>query len=212
VNKRSAPLRLGVLLSGGGTTLENICEYMGRGELDAKVEIVVSTKAKAYGLVRAKNHGIDAAVVRPKDHADTESFSEAINGCLDQHKVDLVVLAGFLSLWKIPERYLGRVMNIHPALIPSFCGEGFYGHYVHEAVLKKGAKVSGCTVHFADNEYDSGPIIVQKCVSVLEDDTPDSLAARVFEQECKAYPEAIQLFAEGRLKIDGNRTRILPAK
>lgn len=204
------PLRLGVLLSGGGTTLENICQCIQRGELHAQVRIVISTRNDAYGLVRARNRNIPTQIIRPKDYPDNASFSEAINQCLDRHEVDLVLLAGFLSLWTMPERYYGRVMNIHPALIPSFCGKGFYGHRVHEAVLKAGVKVSGCTVHFASNEYDRGPIIVQKCVPVLEDDTPETLAARVFEQECKAYPEAIRLFAEGRLKIEGRRTRILP--
>ena len=110
---------------------------------------------------------------------------------------------------QVPDDFLGRVMNIHPALIPAFCGKGYYGHHVHEAVLAYGVKVSGCTVHFADNEYDHGPIILQRAVPVLDDDTPDTLAARVFEQECEAYPEAIRLFAEGRLRIEGRRVKIM---
>jgi phosphoribosylglycinamide formyltransferase-1 len=121
----------------------------------------------------------------------------------------LVCLAGFLQLISIPEDFQGRVMNIHPALIPAFCGKGFYGHHVHEAVLAYGVKITGCTVHFCDNQYDHGPIILQRAVPVLDDDTPDSLAARVFQQECEAYPEAIRLFAEGRLRIEGRRVRIL---
>jgi len=123
---------------------------------------------------------------------------------LDAAEVDLVCLAGFLSFWEIPPRYEGRVMNIHPALLPGFGGKGMYGHRVHEAVLGAGCKVSGCSVHFVTNEYDAGPIIVQKAAAVLEGDTPDDLAARVFGQECKAYPEAIRLFAEGRLRIEGH--------
>ena len=121
-----------------------------------------------------------------------------------------MVLAGFMCLIRIPDGFLGRVMNIHPALIPAFCGKGYYGHHVHEAVLEYGAKVSGCTVHFADNVYDHGPVIVQKTVPVLDGDTPDSLAARVFGKECEAYPEAIRLFGEGRLQIEGRRCRVLP--
>ena len=126
--------------------------------------------------------------------------------------MDLVVLAGFLKLYLIPEAFKGRVMNIHPALVPAFCGSRYYGHRVHEAVLAYGAKVSGCTVHFADNIYDHGPVIIQRCVPVLDDDTPETLAARVFKEECIAYPEAIRLFGEGRLVIEGRRVRILPGK
>ena len=142
---------------------------------------------------------------------DTETYSARIVELLDAAKVDLVVQAGFLSFWRIPPEYEGRVMNIHPALLPSFGGSGIYGRRVHESVLAAGLKVSGCTVHFVDNEYDRGPIIVQKCVAVLEGDTSDTLAARVFEQECIAYPEAINLFAAGRLKITGGTVHILPA-
>jgi formyltetrahydrofolate-dependent phosphoribosylglycinamide formyltransferase len=203
------PVRLAVLLSGGGTTLENLFTRIDAGALDARVRVVLASRPDAYGLERARNHGVEARVVERKKFISTEAFSNALNAKLDKHDVDLVCLAGFMVLWKMPERYLGRVMNIHPALVPAFCGKGYYGHFVHEAVLAYGAKVSGCTVHFADREYDHGPIIVQKAVPVLDDDTPETLAARVFEKECEAYPEAIQLFAEGRLKIEGRRVRVL---
>lgn len=204
-------INLAVLLSGGGTTLQNIIDRIDAGTLDAKVSVVISSRAHAYGLERARSHRIPAAVVASRKYKkDTQGFSEAVFAEVDKHSIDLIVLAGFMCLITIPERYLGRVMNIHPALIPAFCGKGMYGHLVHEAVLDYGAKVSGCTVHFADNVYDHGPVIVQKTVPVLDGDTPDVLAARVFEKECEAYPEAIQLFAEGRLKIDGRRARILP--
>ncbi len=206
------PINLAVLLSGGGTTLENIAERIEQGTLDARVEVVVATRPDAYGLVRARNRGIRTEVVERKAFDSTRSFSDALNARLDEYEVDLVCLAGFMVLWKMSDRYLGRVMNIHPALIPAFCGQGYYGHHVHGAVLEFGAKVSGCTVHFADREYDHGPIIVQKCVPVLDDDTPDALAERVFEKECEAYPEAIQLFAEGRLRIEGRRVRVLPSQ
>jgi len=206
------PVTLAVLLSGGGTTLENILAKIDAGSLDAEVAVVIGTRPDAYGLERARHHGVAAAVVERKGFPDTASFSDALNAKLDEVDVSLVCLAGFMVLWDMSDRYLGRVLNIHPALIPAFCGKGFYGHRVHEAVLDYGAKVSGCTVHFADREYDRGPVIVQKAVPVLDDDTPETLAARVFEKECEAYPEAIQLFAEGRLKIEGRRVRILPKK
>ena len=204
------PVKLAVLLSGGGTTLENIFTKINEGKLDAKVAVVIGSRPDAYGLERARNHNVEAVVVERKKFKDAESFSNTLNTTLDEYDVDLVCLAGFMVIWKMSGKYLGRVMNIHPALVPAFCGKGYYGHYVHEAVLEYGAKVSGCTVHFADRVYDHGPVIVQKTVPVLEDDTPETLAARVFEKECEAYPEAIQLFAEGRLKIESRRVRILP--
>jgi phosphoribosylglycinamide formyltransferase 1 len=122
--------------------------------------------------------------------------------------VELVVMAGFLSLWPIPPQFAGRVINIHPALLPAFGGHGMFGHHVHEAVLATGCKVSGCTVHFVTNEYDQGPIILQRCAPVLEGDTADTLAARIFEQECQALPDAIRLFAQGRLKVEGRRVSV----
>jgi formyltetrahydrofolate-dependent phosphoribosylglycinamide formyltransferase len=204
------PIRLAVLLSGGGTTLQNILDRIAAGHVDARVSVVVSSRADAYGLERARAAGIPTAVVSSRKYKDIYDFSETLLRELGNHPVDLILLAGFMCFFRVPDRFHGRVMNIHPALIPAFCGKGFYGHRVHEAVLEYGCKVSGCTVHFADNEYDHGPIILQRTVPVLEDDTPETLAARVFEQECEAYPEAIQLFAEGRLRIEGRRVRILP--
>jgi len=148
-------------------------------------------------------------VVDRQASGSLEEFSRRIFEYCRRANADLVCLAGFLQLVQVPVDYLGRVMNIHPALIPAFCGKGYYGHRVHEAVLASGAKVSGCTVHFADNEYDHGPIIVQRTVPVLDDDTAETLAHRVFVEECEAYPEAIRLFAESRLRIEGKRVRIL---
>ena len=202
------PIRLAVLLSGGGTTLQNLLDRIADGRLAARVVLVVSNHADAYGLVRAENAGIPGAVVNPKECGSREEFSQRIFERVRQSQADLVCLAGFLQLLSIPDDFTGRVMNIHPALVPSFCGKGFYGHHVHEAALSYGVKVSGCTVHFADNVYDHGPIILQRTVPVLADDTPDTLAARVFEQECEAYPEAIRLFAEARLQIEGRRVFI----
>lgn len=203
------PINLAVLLSGGGTTLQNLIDKIAAGDLKAKIQVVVSSSDKAFGLERARKHGIPAAVVRRGDFADDDAFSAAVNAELGRCPVDLVILGGFLKFWRIPLQYEGRVMNIHPALIPAFCGKGFYGHHVHETVLASGVKVSGCTVHFADNVYDHGPIIVQRTVPVLDDDTPDTLAKRVFAQECIAYLEAIRLFAAGRLKIVGRCVKVL---
>jgi formyltetrahydrofolate-dependent phosphoribosylglycinamide formyltransferase len=201
-------LRLAVLASGGGTTLQNLLDRCAEGRLSARIVLVVSNKRDAFALQRAHRAGATTAVVERKQAGSLEEFSRRIFGHCRDAQADLVCMAGFLQMVRVPEDYEGRVMNIHPALIPAFCGKGYYGQHVHESVLAAGAKVSGCTVHFADNEYDHGPIIAQRCVPVLDDDTPETLAHRVFEQECQAYPEAIQLFAQGRLQIDGRRVRI----
>jgi len=206
-DKSTRPLRLGVLLSGGGRTLLNLLDEISAGRLDAEVAVVIASR-ECKGLERSKAAGLDVHMVPYKQMPDVESYSRKIVELLDAAKVDLVVQAGFLSLWHIPPQYEGRVMNIHPALLPSFGGQGMYGHRVHEAVLAHGCKVSGCTVHFVTNEYDAGAIIVQRCVCVNDADDADALAARVFEQECIAYPEAIRLFAGGRLQIDGHVVRI----
>jgi len=203
----SEPIRLAVLLSGGGTTLQNLLDRCADGSLSARVVLVVASNADAHGLERAKRAGVPGIAVGRKQAGTLEEFSRRIfTECRDA-RAGLVCMAGFLQLIKIPDDFLGRVMNIHPALIPAFCGKGFYGHHVHEAVLASGARISGCTVHFADNQYDHGPIILQRTVPVLDDDTAETLAARVFEQECAAYPEAIRLFAEGRLRIEDRRVR-----
>lgn len=204
-------LRIAVLLSGTGRSLENLQQEITAGRLHADIAVVVSSKPEAYGLVRAKAHGLDAVAVSRREHADLEAFNAAINAVLAPYGVDLVVLAGFLSLYQPLPALAGRVMNIHPALLPAFGGKGFYGARVHQAVLDSGVKVSGCTVHFADSQYDHGPIILQTAVPVLDNDTVPSLAARVFAAECEAYPRAIQLFGDDRLRLEGRRVRILPA-
>jgi len=201
------PLRLGVLISGGGTTLQNFLSKIAVGELHAEIAVVIASSANCGGLERARQSGLRTEVVSRGSFADVDSFSDAIFAILREAGVQLVALAGFLTLVRIPDDYRFRVMNIHPALIPAFCGKGYFGHKVHEAVLERGVKITGCTVHFADNQYDHGPIILQRPVPVLDDDTPDSLAARVFAAECEAYPEAIRLFAAGRLEVVGNRVR-----
>ena len=207
---RQRKLRLGVLISGGGRTMTNILDEIHAGRLNAEIVTVICSRSVIGGVKRAQDAGLPVKVIRTKDYDGIDPFSAAIAAELDAAQVDLVVQAGWLCLWKIPPGYADRVMNIHPALLPSFGGKGMWGHHVHEAVLAAGCKVSGCTVHFCTNEYDAGPIIVQRTCPVEDDDTPDTLAARVFEQECLAYPEAIALFAEDRLRVEGNRVRITP--
>src|SRR5215470_14578511 len=204
-------LNLAVLLSGSGRTLENVQQAILAGHLSARVAVVVSSKSEAYGLVRARQHGLDAAAIPRRDYPDLQAFNAAINAVLAQYPIDLVVLAGFLSLYQPPPALVGRVLNVHPALLPAFGGKGFYGDRVHRAVLEAGVKLSGCTVHFADACYDHGPIILQAAVPVEDDDTVESLAARVFVAECTLYPQAIQLLAEDRLRIVGRRVCILSA-
>jgi len=207
--RHARKLRIAVLLSGGGRTLLNIQDRIASGELPAEVAVVIASRP-CKGVDRAKAASLHVTIVPYKDMPDNEAYSAAITEALDRANVDLVCMAGFLSLWRIPPRYEGKVMNIHPALLPCFGGKGFYGERVHQAVLAAGLKVSGCTVHFVNNEYDAGPIIVQRPVPVEEGDTPETLAARVFQQECIAYPEAIRLFAAGRLKVEGRVVRVLP--
>jgi phosphoribosylglycinamide formyltransferase-1 len=210
MDERGEPLRLAVLLSGGGTTLQNLLDRSQAGRLPARVVQVVASRSDAFGLERARRAGVPAAAVSRKDAGSLEEFSRRVFDLCRQARAELVCLAGFMQLLRIPDDFRERVLNIHPALIPAFCGKGFYGQRVHEAALAHGVKVSGCTVHFVDDEYDHGPIILQRVVAVRDDDTPEILAARVHEQEDEAYPEAIRLFAEGRLRLEGRRVRISP--
>jgi formyltetrahydrofolate-dependent phosphoribosylglycinamide formyltransferase len=192
-------LRLGILISGGGTTMENLATVIDKGELDAEIAVIIASNPTCAGIEKAKRRNLPVHIITRKESNSLEHFSNKIAQTLRDHHVDLALMAGFLSLWQIPQDFTNRVMNIHPALLPKHGGKGMHGHHVHEAVLAAGDKESGCTIHFADNSYDSGPIILQKKVPVLPNDTPDSLAKRVFEQECLAYPEAIRLYAQGRL-------------
>ncbi len=205
-------VHLAVVLSGSGTTLQNLLDRIERGELPARVVAVVSSVEGAFGLERARKAGVPAVTVERKRFEDRASFSAALAERLDTHEPDLVVFAGFIHRWDVPASYEGKVMNVHPALIPAFSGKGYYYDRVHREALERGVKVSGCTVHFVDNDYDEGPIILQKVVPVEEGDTVESLRARVQEAEREAYPEAIRLFAEGRLERRGRRVRVLPAR
>ena len=202
-------LRLAVLLSGGGRTLLNIVEQIDSGELNASVVTVISSKPGVKGIERAQNLGIPAHVVDYKDHGDDASFSDAIWQLIRDADANLVCLCGLLRRIVIPAEFDNQVLNIHPGLLPAFGGKGMYGHHVHEAVIEAGCKVSGCTVHFANQEYDKGPILVQRTCPVEEGDTGDTLAARVFEEECLAYPQALKLIANGKVTVDaGKRTHI----
>ena len=205
----SKTINLAVLISGSGKTLQNLIDKIDDNTLNAKIQVVISSSPDAYGIKRAEQNNIPVTIAKYSDYDSSEVFSNAIIKEIEKYPIDLIILAGFMHLLRIPDKYSEKVMNIHPGLIPSFCGKGYYGHHVHKAVIESGIKVSGCTVHFVDNEYDHGPIIIQRTVPVYEDDTPDTLAQRVFKEECIAYPEAIHLFAEGRLKIEGRRVKIL---
>jgi len=204
------PIRLAVCVSGEGTTLQNLIDQIKKRRLRAEVVQVVASRPRIGAIARAEAAHIPLALANYHSRSKTE-FSASVFEPIRHAKADLVILAGFLSLLKIPADYKGRVLNVHPALIPAFCGKGYYGVKVHQAVLASGVKVSGCTVHFADDRYDTGPIIVQRPVPVLENDTVDTLGARVFKEECKALPEAISMFAEGRLKLNGRHVHIAPS-
>ncbi len=203
-------LKVAVLLSGSGTTLQNLIDLMEAGELPIEIILVISSQNDAYGIERAKKHNIPARVFPRKEYPSWEKFNQAVSDAVIEVNPDLIVLAGYMSLFRTDPKYYGRIMNIHPALIPSFCGKGVFGHHVHEAVIEMGVKISGTTVHFVDENYDTGPIILQKAVEVYDEDTPESLAERVQAAEREIYPRAIRLFHENRLRVEGRRVKILP--
>jgi formyltetrahydrofolate-dependent phosphoribosylglycinamide formyltransferase len=208
----SSPLlRIAVLLSGSGTSLDNLLDRIDAGEVPARVEVVVASKDSAFGLTRARRRGIPAVAVPRKDHPEVDDFNDALHAVLAGFEIDLVFLLGFLSPFETRSRFEGCTLNVHPALIPAFSGKGFYGHRVHESVLEAGVKVTGATVHFVDAEYDHGPIVLQEAVPVRDDDTPETLASRVQAAERRLVPEAVRLFAAGRLLRDGRRVRIRDA-
>jgi len=204
--------RIGVLISGSGTNLQALMDAIDTGCIpNAKVVVVISNRRSAYGLERARAHGIPAECILKREYEDEEAFNRAILERLKYYGVDLVVLAGYLSILspEVVRSYPNRIINIHPSLIPAFCGKGFYGEKVHRAVLDYGAKITGATVHFVDEGTDTGPIILQCPVEVKDDDDVHSLAARVLEVEHQLLPEAVRLFVEGRLSVEGRKVRIL---
>ncbi len=206
-------LNIGVLVSGGGTNLQKLIDAQAAGNIkNGAIQVVVASRGDAFALERAKKAGIEAFALCRKDYPDVDAYSEALIHALQERDVDLVVLAGFLTITgnNFIKAYENRIMNVHPALLPAFGGKGFYGLHVHEAVLARGCKLTGATVHFANEVCDGGPIILQKAVEVKEGDTPETLQRRVMEEaEWVLLPQAVSLFCEGRLKVIGGKVKIL---
>lgn len=202
-------MKLGFLLSGSGSTYDNMMEKLQDLGTPAKMAVVISSRPDVYGVVRAKKSGVPVHIVEYKKYNnDIEEYSRAITKILEEYQVELVIMGGFMSFYQIPEKYIHRVMNVHPALIPAFCGKGMYGHKVHEAVYQSGVKVTGCTVHFVDNEYDHGPIIDQAPVEIIAGDTPDTIAEKVVDMERKIYPRAVDAIVRGRYEFKNGRVFI----
>ena len=204
--------KIGVLVSGGGTNLQALIDAERDGKLgNGKISLVISSKPEVYALERAKLAGIEAVVLARRDYGNIAEYSKALADKLSEKSIDLVVLAGFLTIIdeQMYERFPNKIINVHPALIPSFCGKGYYGLHVHEAALEKGVKISGATVHIVTPECDAGPIILQKAVEVKEEDTPESLQRRIMEEaEWKILPEAVRLFSDERIIIENDKVRI----
>jgi phosphoribosylglycinamide formyltransferase-1 len=205
-----SPIILGILASGGGTNLQAIIDSIEIGRVTARIAVVISNNSKAWALVRARHHGIPAIHVSRPMFSSEEELDRAIFRTLQEHRVELVILAGYMKKIGLQtiRAYRNRILNTHPALLPAFGGHGMYGHHVHEAVLASGATVSGVTIHLVDEEYDHGPIVAQRTVPVLSGDTPETLAARVLEQEHLLYPQVIQWFAEGRVRVEGGQVKV----
>ena len=204
--------KIAVLVSGGGTNLQALIDAEKRGELgNGKITLVIASKPGVYALERAANAGIEGRVLARKDYDSIAAYSGALADEMTAAGIDLVVLAGFLTIFdeQVYEAFPNKILNVHPALIPSFCGKGFYGLHVHEAALEKGVKVSGATVHIVTPECDAGPIILQKAVAVMQDDTPEVLQRRIMEEaEWKILPEAVRLFCEDRITVENNKVYI----
>ena len=204
--------KIAVLVSGGGTNLQALIDAQARGELgEGKITLVIASKPGVYALQRAANAGIEGRVLARKEYNSIAAYSKALADTMVAEGIDLVVLAGFLTIIdeQVYEAFPNRIINVHPALIPSFCGKGFYGLHVHEAALEKGVKVSGATVHIVTPECDAGPIVLQRAVAVLDNDTPETLQRRIMEEaEWKILPEAVRLFSEGRIEVVNNRVII----
>ena len=208
----SRTTKIAVLVSGGGTNLQALIDAEARGELGAgKISLVLASKPGVYALERAANAGIEGIVLARKDYSSADEYTAALCDTLARYGIDLIVLAGFMIILgeQIYKQYQNRILNVHPALIPSFCGKGFYGLHVHEAALEKGVRVSGATVHFVTPECDAGPIVLQKAVEVKQDDTPETLQRRIMEEaEWKILPEAVRLFCDGKIEVKGNKVYI----
>ncbi|MFZ5966872.1 MAG: phosphoribosylglycinamide formyltransferase [Bacillota bacterium] len=203
-------IRIAVFVSGGGTNLQSLIDSIEAGWIPGSIELVLSSKENVYALERAKKHGIEGVYIGKKNYPNIEERNHKILDLLKEREIDCIVLAGYMSIIgrEIVGAYQNRIINIHPSLIPSFCGHGYYGESVHQAVLEYGAKITGATVHFVDEGMDTGPVILQKSVEVQDDDTVETLAKRVLAVEHELLPRAVKLFAENRLKIEGRRVRI----
>lgn len=202
---------IAVLISGGGSNLQALIDNIESGDIKANISLVISSREDAYGLQRAKNHGIPAYCISRRDYESTEAFDRALLEKLKEYKIDLIVLAGYLNILSsdIISAYPNRIINIHPSLIPSFCGKGYYGLKVHQGALDYGVKVTGATVHFVDEGTDTGPIILQKAVCIEDGDDAQSLAEKVLEVEHELLPRAVSLFVEDRLVVEGRRVKII---
>ncbi len=209
-----AKIRLAVLVSGGGTNLQAIIDACAAGQIEAEIALVLSSRSKAFALQRAEKAGIQTVVCSPRHYNNTQQYSRAVSAELDKQEIDLIILAGFMSIFssEFIAKYRNRIMNTHPSLLPSFGGRGCYGKRVHQQVLDYGVKISGATIMFVSEDIDTGPIILQEAVAVAEDETLESLQQKVLRLEHKLYPQAISLFAADRLQIRGRRVHILPAK
>lgn len=202
-------MKIAVLISGSGRTLKNFIELVAEDQLPVEIALVISSSSKAGGLQHAEAAGIPTSVVKRTDYDSHDAFGAAVFSRCRTKGIELVAMAGFLKFAPVPDDYAGKVVNIHPSLIPAFCGHGMYGVRVHQAVLDYGAKITGVTVHFVDNEYDHGPIIWQQPVPVFDDDSAESLAARVFQYELECYPNVLRMIAKGRVSLDGRRVRVI---
>ncbi|MBP1927126.1 phosphoribosylglycinamide formyltransferase-1 [Sedimentibacter acidaminivorans] len=203
-------VKIGVLVSGSGSNLQSIIDNIELGKINGKIEVVISNRENAYGLERARQHGIDAVFVHSKEFANIEQFDEAIIRELKRHNVELVILAGYLKILtsKFIEEYNNKIINIHPSLIPSFCGKGYYGIKVHEAAINYGVKISGATVHFVDENADTGPIILQESVNIEYSDSAEILQKKVLKIEHKILPQAVQYYCDGKIEIIDRKVKI----
>lgn len=204
------PVRMGVLISGSGTNLQSIIDGIDTGYINGRIEVVISNKEEAFGLERARKHGIDTAFVNPKNYSDIESYNDRILEVLSSYNVELVILAGYIKILssKLIDSYKNRIINIHPSLIPSFCGKGYYGLRVHEEAVNYGVKISGATVHFVDENADTGPIIIQEHVAVDYEDTAETLQKKILKTEHRILPMAVKYFCEGRLEVVNRKVKI----
>lgn len=207
-------LRIAVFISGGGTNLQSLIDHIEKGKINGKIALVISSREDAYGLIRAKAHNIEGMIIGKTNYPNMDERENRMIEVLEDKEIDLIVLAGYLSILgkRVVERYKNRIINVHPALIPSFCGKGFHGEKVHHAVLDYGVKITGATVHFVDEGTDTGPIILQGAVEVQEEDSVEILSKKVLAVEHELLPKAVTLFAQGRLKVEGRKVRIIDSQ